>query len=65
MHALIIGATGATGRALLDAVLHDAAFTQVSIFVRRPVALKHPKLTVHVIDFEQPHIANASLTGVI
>ena len=55
MHALIIGATGATGRALLDTLLADTAFTQVSIFVRRPLALDHPKLAIHVIDFEQPH----------
>ncbi|MDO5290773.1 MAG: NAD(P)H-binding protein [Pseudomonadota bacterium] len=63
MHALIIGATGATGRALLDVVLHDAAFTQVSIFVRRPVALEHPKLAVHVIDFEQPHTWQDKVRG--
>ncbi len=53
MHALIIGATGATGRALLDTLLNDSAFERVSIFVRRPVAVEHPKLVVHVIDFAQ------------
>ncbi|MFC3874057.1 NAD(P)H-binding protein [Neisseria musculi] len=53
MHALIIGATGATGRALLDTLLNNSAFGRVSIFVRRPVAVEHPKLAVHVIDFAQ------------
>ncbi len=53
MHALIIGATGATGLALLTQALADDSFTQVSIFVRKPVAVKHEKLTVHVIDFNK------------
>lgn len=63
MHALIVGATGATGRALLGTLLDDPAFTQVSIFVRRPVAIEHPKLTVHVIDFEQPHTWQSLVRG--
>ena len=63
MHALIIGATGATGRALLDTLLNDSAFERVSIFVRRPVALEHPKLVVHVIDFEQPHTWQDQVRG--
>lgn len=53
MHALIIGATGATGSALLTQALADDSFTQVSIFVRKPVAITHEKLTVHVIDFNK------------
>ncbi|MDH2273124.1 hypothetical protein [Moraxella porci] len=39
MHALIIGATGATGSALLSQLLADDSVTQVSIFVRKPVAI--------------------------
>ncbi len=39
MHALIIGATGATGLALLSQLLADDNVTQVSIFVRKPVAI--------------------------
>ena len=53
MHALIIGATGATGSALLTQLLADEKFSQVSIFVRKPVAVKHEKLIVHVIDFDK------------
>ena len=37
MHALIIGATGATGHALLTQLLGNPMFSHVSIFVRRPV----------------------------
>ncbi|WP_211271521.1 Rossmann-fold NAD(P)-binding domain-containing protein [Moraxella porci] len=39
MQALIIGATGATGLALLSQLLADDSVTQVSIFVRKPVAI--------------------------
>ncbi|SFB06722.1 Uncharacterized conserved protein YbjT, contains NAD(P)-binding and DUF2867 domains [Cohnella sp. OV330] len=54
MHALIIGATGATGVDLLDILLKDDSFTQVHIFVRRAPDLRHEKLNVHVIDFDAP-----------
>ena len=53
-HALIIGATGATGKDLLDLLLKDDAFDRVDIFVRRELDLQHEKLTVHVIDFDKP-----------
>ncbi|MBT2689440.1 NAD(P)H-binding protein [Bacillus sp. ISL-47] len=53
MHALIIGATGATGKDLLDLLLEDDSFHQVDIFVRRDLPIQHEKLKVHVIDFNQ------------
>ena len=52
MHALIIGATGATGSALLTQLLADQTITKVSIFVRKPIQLTHDKLRVHLIDFD-------------
>jgi uncharacterized protein YbjT (DUF2867 family) len=52
MHALIIGATGATGKDLLDMLLKDDAFERVDIFVRRNIHIQHKKLTTHVIDFD-------------
>lgn len=63
MHALIIGATGATGSALLTQVLADDSFTQVSIFVRKPVAITHDKLAVHVIDFDKINDYRDKITG--
>lgn len=54
MKALVIGATGAVGRDLVDQLLKDDAFECVSVFVRRPLAMENPKLTVHVIDFDRP-----------
>jgi hypothetical protein len=54
MHALLIGATGATGTDLLNLLLNDDNFHRVDIFVRRELALQHEKLKIHVIDFEKP-----------
>jgi uncharacterized protein YbjT (DUF2867 family) len=53
-HALVIGATGATGKDLLDLLLKDDAFQRVDIFVRRQPDLQHVKLKVHIIDFDKP-----------
>lgn len=50
-HALVLGATGATGQELVKLLLKDSIFEKVSIFVRRKVDLKHEKLNIHVIDF--------------
>jgi len=54
MHALLIGATGATGKDLLDLLLKDESFHQVDIFVRRDLAVQNEKLKIHVINFDQP-----------
>jgi uncharacterized protein YbjT (DUF2867 family) len=52
MHALLIGATGATGKDLLDILLEDDSFHRVDIFARRDLHIQHEKLKVHVIDFD-------------
>ena len=54
MKALVIGGTGATGKHLVQDLLQDDSTTEVHIFVRRQVNLSHPKLHVHVVDFEHP-----------
>ena len=54
MKALVIGATGAVGRDLVEQLLKDDAFGSVVAFARRPLAVENPKLTVHVIDFDRP-----------
>ena len=54
MKALIIGATGATGKDLLSQLLADDTYSEVHCFVRKPLALTHPKLHAHVIDFDTP-----------
>ena len=52
-HAIVLGATGATGRALVQQLLEYPAFGSVSIFVRKKPALEHEKLKVHEIDFSK------------
>jgi hypothetical protein len=52
MKALLIGATGSTGKFLLNELIQDDDYTSVTIFVRRTTGRSHPKLTEHVIDFE-------------
>jgi len=52
LHALVIGATGATGRELVNKLLLDDDFQQVSIFVRNAPNIKHEKLKIHEIDFK-------------
>jgi len=54
MHALLIGATGATGKDLLNLLLKDDSFHQVDIFVRRDLDFHHEKIKIHVIDFDKP-----------
>ena len=54
MKALIIGATGATGKDLLSQLLADDTYSEVHCFVRKPLAFTHPKLHAHVVNFETP-----------
>ena len=54
MKALIIGATGATGKDLVTQLLTDDTYSEIHCFVRKPLALTHPKLHAHVVDFETP-----------
>lgn len=54
MKALVIGATGATGKDLVYKLLNDKDYDEVNIFVRKPMNIQHPKLKTHVVDFEKP-----------
>ena len=54
MKALIIGATGATGKDLVTQLLADDTYSEVHCFVRKPLTLTHSKLHAHVVDFETP-----------
>ena len=54
MKALIIGATGATGKDLVTQLLADDTYSEVHCFVRKPLALSHPKLHAHVVNFDTP-----------
>jgi uncharacterized protein YbjT (DUF2867 family) len=51
--ALLAGATGLVGRALLSLLLDDDAVAEVVTLTRRPMATPHPKLQQGVVDFER------------
>ena len=63
MKALIIGATGATGKDLVTQLLNDDAYTEVHCFVRKPMSLTHPKLHDHVVNFDTPEAWSDLLQG--
>jgi uncharacterized protein YbjT (DUF2867 family) len=54
MKALVIGATGATGKDLVNQLLNDKDFEEVDIFVRKPVDIQNDKLKTHIVNFENP-----------
>lgn len=54
MKALVIGATGATGKDLVHQLLNDKDFEEIDIFVRKPVDIQNEKLKTHIVDFEKP-----------
>lgn len=63
MKALVIGATGATGEFLVEELLADQNYTQVTIFVRRPTGKQNPKLVEHIINFSSIDAYKALIVG--
>lgn len=63
MKALIIGATGATGKELTKQLLDNPAFLEVVIFVRKSPNMSHPKLKVEIIDFDKLESYQDKITG--
>ena len=47
----LAGATGLVGRELLAGLLADPSVTEVHALGRRPLAVQHPRLTSHIVDF--------------
>ena len=62
-HAIVLGATGATGRALVQQLLDHPGFGSVSIFVRKTPDFKHKKLKVHEIDFSKLQACKNFIVG--
>ena len=48
---IIAGATGLVGREILQGLLSDPTVAVVHSVGRRPLAIAHPKLMAHVVDF--------------
>ncbi len=53
LHALVLGATGATGQELVKLLLKNSDFSKVSVFVRSPIEINHEKLKVYNVDFSR------------
>jgi uncharacterized protein YbjT (DUF2867 family) len=53
LNALVIGATGATGRELVKLLLNDNEIEKVTIFVRNAPVIEHEKLKIHTIGFNE------------
>jgi uncharacterized protein YbjT (DUF2867 family) len=52
--ALVAGASGAVGQALVQILLDHAAYRRVKVLVRKPLALRHPKLETLLLPAEGP-----------
>lgn len=63
MKALVIGATGATGKDLVDVLSNDPAYTEINIFVRRHVGITHPKVKEILTDFNNLEDVSTHITG--
>lgn len=63
MKALVIGATGATGKDLVNQLSQDPEFEQIDIFVRRHSDLHHNKVHEHLVDFDHPEDWKHLVTG--
>lgn len=64
--ALIVGATGAVGKQVLQNLLRSSEYIKVIALVRRKQEIEHPKLDERIINFEelQNHSFNAHVDDV-
>lgn len=51
--AIILGATGLTGRILLDSLLDDNHYSKIKLFSRKTIGISHPKIEEHLINMLQ------------
>jgi uncharacterized protein YbjT (DUF2867 family) len=63
MKAIVIGATGATGKSLVNLLLTDPDYREVVIFVRKSTERQHAKLTEHVVDLAHPESFSGLVNG--
>lgn len=52
MKAIVVGATGLVGKNIVAELLKKDVFTEVKIFVRRPLGISHLKLSEMIVDFD-------------
>ncbi|EMP56183.1 nucleoside-diphosphate-sugar epimerase [Marinobacter santoriniensis NKSG1] len=52
MKVMVLGATGLTGHLVVEGLLAREEIESVTVLVRRPLALEHPRLIQHPVDFD-------------
>ncbi len=60
---LVIGATGLIGKHLVELLLNDDGYASAVVFARKRLPIDHPKLTQHVITFDDTASFAALITG--
>ena len=63
MRAIILGATGAIGKDLVQELINDDTIEQIAIFVRRDPGINNKKVTTHIVDFDQSDEWRLSVQG--
>ena len=63
MKALLIGATGLIGNYLLEKLIDDENFTEITVLHRSDSRISHPKLSWHVVDFANSEEWSALVKG--
>ncbi|RYY27231.1 MAG: semialdehyde dehydrogenase [Chitinophagaceae bacterium] len=61
LKAVVLGATGMIGELLVQQLSTDDRFESVNLLVRRSIPAIHPKITVTVVDFDDPTEPGKSL----
>ncbi|MEK4868228.1 oxidoreductase [Niallia sp. FSL W8-1348] len=61
--AFVAGATGEVGKEIVKLLLNEPAYTSITLIVRRPTGISHPKLQEKVVDFDQLEQTDMDLTG--
>jgi len=61
--AIVVGATGLVGSHLLQLLLSDDRYRKVIVFHRRKTGVSHPKLTEHIIKFDELNIWRHMVKG--
>ena len=52
--ALVFGATGLTGGALVNELIQNMRYTAVKVFTRRDFDIEHIKVIEHIVSVENP-----------
>ncbi|BES61000.1 NAD(P)H-binding protein [Dysgonomonas capnocytophagoides] len=61
--AVIIGATGLVGTALVQKLLADESFSEIKLLVRKSTKINHPKIKEYIIDFNNTNDYDRYITG--